>query len=118
MIQSMLVIDIPAGSTAAEAQALLDGPCRQGYFLVNVVGQLAFLRMPVAKRNEVPKTSQKANADGKDAAAEQFISQHPEMSIRDLVTALADFGIPRKKTWVSDTRLRLRGSGSKLSAAV
>jgi hypothetical protein len=55
----------------------------------------------------------KANKDGLDDAAKTFIREHPELSIRDTVAALAEIGIKRQKTWVSDTRSALNGSGCK-----
>jgi hypothetical protein len=55
-----------------------------------------------------------SNRDGKDTAAEQIIGQHPDLSIRELVGKLSDAGINRKKTWVSEARIRMRGTRSAL----
>lgn len=55
----------------------------------------------------------KGNRDGKDEAAKAIVQANPDKSLRELVDLLADMGIKRGKTWVSDARM-----GSKLSSAV
>ena len=49
------------------------------------------------------------NRDGQDDAARAIVKAKPDMSIRDTVRLLADSGIKRGKTWVSDARFALRG---------
>jgi hypothetical protein len=59
----------------------------------------------------------KANRDGKDEAARAVIHANPDKSLRELVDMLAELGIKRGKTWISDARLANHGE-SKLSSAV
>jgi hypothetical protein len=59
----------------------------------------------------------KANRDGMDDAAHALIKAHPDLSIRDTVQLLKASGIKREKTWVSDAKFALRGSGSRHTEA-
>ena len=61
----------------------------------------------------VRKGGQKANADGMDDAAHAFIKAKPDLTIKALIAGLAEMGIKRKKTWVTDARIAIRGGGSK-----
>ncbi len=56
----------------------------------------------------------KGNQDGKDDAARAAIQANPDKSVRELVALLADLGIKRGKSWVSEARQNV----SKLSSAV
>lgn len=60
----------------------------------------------------------KANRDGHDETAKAVIMANPDKSIRDIVDMLAEMGIKRGKTWVSNCRIASTGSGSKLSSVL
>ena len=45
-----LVLEINDGECAADVEARLDKAAKDGFFLVNVVGRLAFLRTPVTQK--------------------------------------------------------------------
>jgi hypothetical protein len=49
-----------------------------------------------------------ANQDGKDDAAARIIRHNSILSVRELVELLAEAGIKRGKTWVSETRMKQR----------
>jgi hypothetical protein len=49
-----LVLEIAESESAADVQARLDMAAEDGYFLVNVVGRLAFLRTTVTPRKPEP----------------------------------------------------------------
>lgn len=65
------------------------------------------------------KPGTKANADGKDDAARIIIQSHlkksPYATVGELMKELEEAGITRKKTWVTEARLKLRtdGGGSR-----
>lgn len=61
------------------------------------------------------KPGQKANRDGMDEAARAFIKAHPDWKVGALISGLAELGIVRRKTWVTEARLAIRGGGSKLT---
>lgn len=58
---------------------------------------------------------ERGNQDGNGDAARAVVLANPDKSLRELVRMLADMGIKRGKTWVSDVRF---GVGEKLSTAV
>jgi hypothetical protein len=55
------------------------------------------------------------NRDGLEDAARVYIKANIDLSVRALEKGLADLGITRKKTWVSDARSAIRGCGAKRS---
>lgn len=74
----------------------------------------------VTKPGEPVKLNSKSvgprgNADGKEAEALQIIKDNPALSLSTLVRKLADAGIERSKSWVSDKRYEIHG-GVKASA--
>jgi hypothetical protein len=58
----------------------------------------------------------KSNRDGLDDAARVIIKANPDASLRDIVKLLKDAGITRQKTWVSDARFALKGTGCKVGS--
>lgn len=58
-----------------------------------------------------PRRAFKGNKDGRDAEAVAFLREHPKMSVRDVVKALADVGIRRGKSWLSEQRYELMQQG-------
>lgn len=60
------------------------------------------------------KPGAKPNKDGLDDAARAFIKAHTELTVPALIHGLEDLGIKRRKTWVTEVRLELRGGGSTL----
>lgn len=55
----------------------------------------------------------RGNRDGLEDAARVYINANIDLSVRALEKGLADLGITRKKTWVSDARSAIRGCGAK-----
>ena len=55
----------------------------------------------------------KSNLDGMDDAAKALIKANATITVKALIKLLADNGIERGKTWVSDTRSEIRGCGAK-----
>jgi hypothetical protein len=57
----------------------------------------------------------KADADGKDAAAHAYIKVHQDQTVKALIAGLAELGIKRGPNWVTESRLAARGCGSKVT---
>jgi hypothetical protein len=57
-----------------------------------------------------------ADRDGREDEAVRIMRANPELSVRELVDTLADSGVKRGKTWVSNKRAELRGTGVSLSS--
>jgi predicted AAA+ superfamily ATPase len=114
------VVDVPDGTPADEAQKLLNEPCSENrYLLVQVLplpggATRAFYRLlRNAYHPDSPHRQSFTNLDGKDDAARAIISAHGQrLTIPALMRALADTGIKRGKTWVSERRLELCGRRS------
>jgi len=51
----------------------------------------------------------RSHRDGKDQAARAIIAAHGGMTVSALIDRLADAGIKRGKTWVTEARLAARG---------
>ena len=118
-----LVLEIGESESAADVQTRLDKAAEGGYFLVNVVGRLAFLRTTVTPRKPEPVPAQslqhrqsrpeiQASRDSKDEAANAYLKANPDATLPELVKGLAVLGIDRKKTWVSEHRAKLGGNGA------
>lgn len=58
-----------------------------------------------------PRSGNKANKDGKDAAAEAVIKANPKMPVRELEKLLESMEMKRGRTWISKARVRLGLSG-------
>jgi hypothetical protein len=123
------VVDVPQGASEDEARRLLNRPCEANrYMLVQVLPlpggcTRAFYRLVARAYDKKPGERAelggfKADLDGMDGAARVYIKARMGLPIRVLVEGLADMGITRKKTWVSDAKLALRGSGSKHAEVV
>lgn len=63
-----------------------------------------------------PQEIRRGDVDGRETEALAIIKADPDASLRQLVERLEDVGIRRGKTWISDKRYALKGSGSKHSA--
>jgi hypothetical protein len=99
------VIDVPQGSTAVEAQRLMNEPCSESaYMLVQVLPlpdgtTRAFYRM-------LSKTiiGHRKDVDGKEQAADQIIQQclaeNNKVTADTVVAKLSNAGIVRSVTWV------------------
>lgn len=104
-----LVLEVGENESAESIQARLDKAAEDGFFLVNVVGCLAFLRTSISQKKpgQIAMTSATrplANRDGKDETAKAIIQANPDRSIRELVGMLAEMGMKRGKTWIADAR--------------
>jgi hypothetical protein len=117
-----LVIDIPENASATAVQARLDEAAEDGYFLVNVVGRLAFLRTtvtpqkPDSRRVEDTKAAEflRANLGKPDTAICTFVdeavvkvgTQHTEekaAKVRALIEEFPDAN-PRELEAISKER--------------
>ena len=58
----------------------------------------------------------KANRDGLDEAAKAIIRANLDMTVPALIVKLREAGIDRKKSWVGNARMDIRGSGVRLTA--
>ena len=58
-------------------------------------------------------TGFKGNRDGQDEAAREIVRANLDKTIREIVSVLSAMGIKRGRTWVSDTKISLQGTGSK-----
>jgi len=118
MEKQFLVIDIPRDATAEQAEALLSAHDAQDYYLAGPIaaewpgiGARAFFKLRVT--HKAGQGRSKADADGKDVAAKALIAANTTLTIPALVEMLADAGIARKNTWVGNTRLAIKKSGTK-----
>lgn len=57
----------------------------------------------------------KANRDGQDEAAKAIIRANLDMTVPALIVKLKEAGIDRKKSWVGNARMDIRGSGVRLT---
>lgn len=57
----------------------------------------------------------KADADGKEQEALQVIRDNAKLSARDIVTKLKELGIQRGRTWVTNKRFEVLGTGVRTS---
>lgn len=58
-------------------------------------------------------TGFKGNRDGQDEAAREIVRANLDKTVREIVSVLSAMGIKRGRTWVSDTKISLQGTGSK-----
>jgi Bifunctional DNA primase/polymerase, N-terminal/AAA domain len=61
------------------------------------------------------KPGAQSDADGREADALRVIRDNLDLSLDKIVTKLSDVGIERKRTWVSQKRCEIRGTGVTLS---
>jgi hypothetical protein len=57
------------------------------------------------------KSKTSGNRDGKEDEAVKFIRDHPNMTIRATVDTLVTLDIKRSKTWVTNKKAELAGTG-------
>lgn len=107
------VVDVPEGTSEDEARRLLNRPCEENrYMLVQVLplpggATRAFYRLVSSAYDKKPYERNKLHTSDHDAAVE-LIRNNPSLSIRKLVSLLESAGIKRRKTWVSETRMKQR----------
>jgi hypothetical protein len=106
--------------TAERAEALLNQPFDEDYYLLSIVAwgacsARAFYRRRVQHAGAGGSRGNQANRDGKDEAAKAIIRDNPDLTIMALVIRLKDTGIKRGKSWVSAARIEARGTGVKVS---
>ena len=123
MLKRFLIIDMPAGISPEDAERLLNEPYEQGYYLRSIVpwpgvGARAVYQLLAKLMTDDEATEPagpKADADGREEEAIQVIRAHPDFSLRDIVVKLEEAGIKRSRSWVGEKRLKLLGTGTKLS---
>jgi hypothetical protein len=113
------VVDIPEGATAAEAERLLNEPCRAGFYLVQVLALgTSTASRAFFKRRLSNIAESRRNRDGMEAMAVDLIKVHPELTCRALVDLLKERGIERKLTWVWKKRAELSATGVAHASAL
>jgi hypothetical protein len=118
--KQIVVVDVPAGITASEAEQLLNDACQPGYYLRAVTplangDSRAFfaLRIQPEQKEHRPLS----NIDGKEDEALAIIRAHSDDSIFSIVQRLQAVGIKRGKNWVSWKRQEmLGGKGAKFTS--
>ena len=102
-MKRILVVDVPRGATAEEAEQLLNAPYDEGYYLDRLFDGFAegivrgFYKLRV-----------KPERDGaEDEAALAIVKEHPKASVREVVEFLKQAGIKRGRSWVSQKRFEL-----------
>jgi hypothetical protein len=112
-----LVLEIGENESAAHVQARLNKAAGDGFFLVNVVGRLAFLRTTVMQKK--PEEGRPlSNVDGLEETALSIIKEHVEESCTKLEQRLAEAGIKRSVNWIGKKRLPMRAKGTKMVESV
>jgi hypothetical protein len=112
-----LVLEIGESESAADVQARLNKAAGDGFFLVNVVGRLAFLRTTVMQKKPEERRPL-SNTDGKEETALSIIREHVEESCTKLEQRLAEAGIKRSVNWIGKKRLPMRAKGNTLVESV
>jgi hypothetical protein len=112
-----LVLEIGENESAADVQTRLNKAAGDGFFLVNVVGRLAFLRTTVMQKKPEERRPL-SNVDGKEDVALSIIRDHVEDSCTKLEQRLAEAGIKRSVNWIGKKRLPMRAEGTKLVESV
>jgi hypothetical protein len=70
---------------------------------------------PALKVATLAGRKNRANKDGMEKPAIEFLRANPNMSLRETARALKDVGIARSKDWVMDKRYELlQENGGKL----
>lgn len=112
---AVLVVDIPANATREETQRLVNEPLADGYYFGSVcsgfsdVAARAFFRLRVDKK---PLT--RKDRDGMETPALAFISGNMDMSLRKIQTALEAIGIKRRKDWIQQKKVSIRGLAARV----
>ena len=79
-----LVLEIEDRESAAEVQARLDKAAGDGFFLVNVVGRLAFLRTSITQQKPEPAVADTPINAGAVAVLRGALAGRARISLRDL----------------------------------
>jgi hypothetical protein len=102
---AVLVIDVPQSLSAAEASRVLSEPIARGYYLKAVTAGEP-MRAVFTRYRAIVRGTRKAEDDRAAEAKEAVViikdqlDQDPAITLRRLVTVLAESGIDRKKDWV------------------
>jgi hypothetical protein len=116
-----LVLEIGESDSAADVQARLDMAAEDGYFLVNVVGRLAFLRTTVTPRKPEtapatgntkhglnscgPWVAKTAKVEEEDVLALDFLKVNLGKPDRRIAAAFkAETGVERSYMWFQRRR--------------
>jgi hypothetical protein len=110
-----LVLEINETDTPLEIQDRLNQAAEDGFFLVNVVGRLAFLRTAVSQKK--PDSMRGPNRDGKDedgkeGTALDIIKANLKLKVEEIIPLLLKAGIDRSESWVQKKRKKLRETGT------
>lgn len=113
-MKQMMVVDMPFGTTAEQADVLLNGVCEQGYYVRTILPVENGVRAYLNKRNpewvaQAAQAAENAQAnraarDAENSKALEIIKSAPRDSVRMLKARLAKAGIKRGKNWVCETR--------------
>ena len=85
----VVVLDVPADTSAEEASRLMNEPYARGYYIHR--------DKPATPRSSVTK----------EAAAIQFLRDNREMSIPQLVAAFKAIGFVRGAVWITERRAEI-----------
>jgi len=117
MLEPIRVIDIPNGTSPADAERLLNTPYTDGFYLFAAVscGDVTraifkILKREIARRRGPTKRS---NKDGQEVEAVAIIREWPEDSLNELVERLKAAGIERGRSWINVKRRALQCNGQQ-----
>ena len=106
--KQILVVDVPAASTAEEAERLLNAVCERGYYVLAILpGERGGAHAYFNRRRPIPIAPPRGNRDGKADAAIDIIKANPDKSLSQTVELLKAAGIKRGINWVSTKRREL-----------
>jgi len=101
----VVVLDVPADTSAEEASRLLNEPYARGFYIHRAIEHgLGSLRVVYVHPDRPAATKPTAT---KEATAIQFLWDNREMSIPQLVAAFKAIGFARGATWITEKRIEI-----------
>lgn len=100
----ILVVDIPPNTTAAEAEALLNRPYEEGYYLATISAGDRFSARAFYRR--------RTKVDEREAAL-AVLRENKDKTVPQIRAALADAGVKRSADWVKQELQDIKGAGQK-----
>lgn len=104
-----LVVDVPFGMTAEDAERLLNEPYARGYYIHRSMEWIDGARVIYVHRVKPIAT----NGPTKESQAMQFLRDNREMSANQLVAAFKALGFPRSSVWIGKKRMEVIRSQRK-----
>jgi hypothetical protein len=102
---NVVVIDVPADTSAEEASRLMNEPYARGFYIHRAMEHgLGSLRVVYVHRDRPAATKPTLT---KEAAAIQFLRDNREMSIAQLVAAFKAIGFVRGAAWITEKRVEI-----------